>query len=224
MQTEREVEFVNSASHELKTPLTSIKGFSETLRYVEDNETKNKFLDIIDKESERLTNLINDILVLSNIENLHKMDHECFKPGEVVENVLEIVKSQALKKNISIEYKDEFNNKIIGSKDKFHQLALNLIENSIKYSNDGAIVKINLTLEGEYFIFKVSDNGIGIPKNDIPRIFERFYRVDKTRSRDIGGSGLGLSIVKHILEAHSSQIKVESEESKGTKFEFSLKR
>ena len=88
----------------------------------------------------------------------------CFKPGEVVENVLEIVKSQALKKNISIEYKDEFNNKIIGSKDKFHQLALNLIENSIKYSNDGAIVKINLTLEGEYFIFKVSDSGIGIPE------------------------------------------------------------
>lgn len=211
-------EFVANVSHELKTPLTSIKGFSETLRYVDDSETKNKFLDIIDKESERLTNLINDILVLSNIENLHKMDHECFKPGEVVENVLEIVKSQALKKNISIEYKDEFNNKIIGSKDKFHQLALNLIENSIKYSNDGAIVKINLTLEGEYFIFKVSDNGIGIPKNDIPRIFERFYRVDKARSREVGGTGLGLAITKHIVKNLDGTINVKSELGQGSEF------
>jgi len=215
-------EFVANVSHELKTPLTSIKGFSETLRYVEDNETKNKFLDIIDKESERLTNLINDILVLSNIENLHKMDHECFKPGEVVENVLEIVKSQALKKNISIEYKDEFNNKIIGSKDKFHQLALNLIENSIKYSNDGAIVKINLTLEGEYFIFKVSDNGIGIPKNDITRIFERFYRVDKSRSTR--GTGLGLAIVKHIVKLFNGDISVESELGVGSTFTVKIKK
>ena len=140
----------------------------------------------------------------------------------MVENVLEIVKSQALKKNISIEYKDEFNNKIIGSKDKFHQLALNLIENSIKYSNDGAIVKINLTLEGEYFIFKVSDNGIGIPKNDIPRIFERFYRVDKSRSTR--GTGLGLAIVKHIVKLFNGDISVESELGVGSTFTVKIKK
>ena len=92
-------EFVANVSHELKTPLTSIKGFSETLRYVDDSETKNKFLDIIDKESERLTNLINDILILSNIENIHKMESEYFNPGDVIENVLDMVKSQAYKKS-----------------------------------------------------------------------------------------------------------------------------
>ena len=173
-------EFVANVSHELKTPLTSIKGFSETLRYVDDSETKNKFLDIIDKESERLTNLINDILILSNIENIHKMESEYFNPGDVIENVLDMVKSQAYKKSIIIKYNDCFNSEILGSKDKFHQLAVNLIENAIKYSNENGIVKIDLTLEEQYFVFKVKDNGIGIPKNDIPRIFERFYRVDKS--------------------------------------------
>ena len=215
-------EFVANVSHELKTPLTSIKGFSETLRYVDDSETKNKFLDIIDKESERLTNLINDILILSNIENIHKMESEYFNPGDVIENVLDMVKSQALKKNISIEYKDEFNNKIIGSKDKFHQLAVNLIENAIKYSNENGVVKIDLTLEEQYFVFKVKDNGIGIPKNDIPRIFERFYRVDKSRSTR--GTGLGLAIVKHIVKLFNGEISVKSKVGRGSTFTVKIKK
>ena len=214
-------EFVANVSHELKTPLTSIKGFSETLRYVEDNETKNKFLDIIDKESERLTNLINDILVLSNIENLHKMESEYFNPGDVIENVLDMVKSQAYKKSIIIKYNDCFNSEILGSKDKFHQLAVNLIENSIKYSNDG-IVKIDLTLEEQYFVFKVKDNGIGIPKNDIPRIFERFYRVDKSRSTR--GTGLGLAIVKHIVKLFNGEISVKSKVGRGSTFTVKIKK
>ena len=201
-------EFVANVSHELKTPLTSIKGFSETLRYVDDSETKNKFLDIIDKESERLTNLINDILILSNIENIHKMESEYFNPGDVIENVLDMVKSQAYKKSIIIKYNDCFNSEILGSKDKFHQLAVNLIENAIKYSNENGIVKIDLTLEEQYFVFKVKDNGIGIPKNDIPRIFERFYRVDKSRSTR--GTGLGLAIVKHIVKLFNGEISVKS--------------
>ena len=215
-------EFVANVSHELKTPLTSIKGFSETLRYVDDSETKNKFLDIIDKESERLTNLINDILILSNIENIHKMESEYFNPGDVIENVLDMVKSQAYKKSIIIKYNDCFNSEILGSKDKFHQLALNLIENAIKYSNENGVVKIDLTLEEQYFVFKVKDNGIGIPKNDIPRIFERFYRVDKSRSTR--GTGLGLAIVKHIVKLFNGEISVKSKVGIGSTFTVKIKK
>lgn len=215
-------EFVANVSHELKTPLTSIKGFSETLRYVDDSETKNKFLDIIDKESERLTNLINDILILSNIENINKMESEYFNPGDVIENVLDMVKSQAYKKSIIIKYNDCFNSEILGSKDKFHQLAVNLIENAIKYSNENGIVKIDLTLEEQYFVFKVKDNGIGIPKNDIPRIFERFYRVDKSRSTR--GTGLGLAIVKHIVKLFNGEISVKSKVGIGSTFTVKIKK
>ena len=215
-------EFVANVSHELKTPLTSIKGFSETLRYVDDSETKNKFLDIIDKESERLTNLINDILILSNIENIHKMESEYFNPGDVIENVLDMVKSQAYKKSIIIKYNDCFNSEILGSKDKFHQLAVNLIENAIKYSNENGIVKIDLTLEEQYFVFKDKDNGIGIPKNDIPRIFERFYRVDKSRSTR--GTGLGLAIVKHIVKLFNGEISVKSKVGIGSTFTVKIKK
>lgn len=215
-------EFVANVSHELKNPLTSIKGFSETLRYVDDSETKNKFLDIIDKESERLTNLINDILILSNIENIHKMESEYFNPGDVIENVLDMVKSQAYKKSIIIKYNDCFNSEILGSKDKFHQLAVNLIENAIKYSNENGIVKIDLTLEEQYFVFKVKDNGIGIPKNDIPRIFERFYRVDKSRSTR--GTGLGLAIVKHIVKLFNGEISVKSKVGIGSTFTVKIKK
>ena len=215
-------EFVANVSHELKTPLTSIKGFSETLRYVDDSETKNKFLDIIDKESERLTNLINDILILSNIENIHKMESEYFNPGDVIENVLDMVKSQAYKKSIIIKYNDCFNRKILWSKDKFHQLAVNLIENAIKYSNENGIVKIDLTLEEQYFVFKVKDNGIGIPKNDIPRIFERFYRVDKSRSTR--GTGLGLAIVKHIVKLFNGEISEKSKVGRGSTFTVKIKK
>lgn len=215
-------EFVANVSHELKTPLTSIKGFSETLRFVENTETKNKFLDIIDKEAERLTNLINDILILSNIENLHKMENEEFQPGEVIENVIDILRKQAEKKKITIELMDEFKGKITGSKDKFYQLALNLIENAIKYSNEHGNVKIHLTLKSGYFIFEVTDDGIGIPKKDIPRIFERFYRVDKSRSTR--GTGLGLAIVKHIVKLFNGDISVKSSVGMGSTFTVKIKK
>ena len=215
-------EFVANVSHELKTPLTSIKGFSETLRYVEDNSTKNKFLNIIDKEAERLTNLINDILILSNIESLSKMENEEFKPNEVIENIIYIVGKQAEKKQVKISFITDFDGKLKGSKDKFYQLALNLIENAIKYSNENGNVKIILTSDNENFIFKVIDNGIGIPKSDIPRVFERFYRVDKSRSTR--GTGLGLAIVKHIVKLFNGDINIESTEGVGSTFTVKIKR
>ena len=214
-------EFVANVSHELKTPLTSIKGFSETLRYVDDSETKSKFLNIIDKEAERLTNLINDILILSNIENLHKMENDNFRPKEVIENIIDIMRKQAEKKQINIEFINEFSDEIIGSKDKFHQLALNLIENAIKYSNENGNVKVLITFNNGYFIFKVSDDGIGIPGSDIPRIFERFYRVDKSRSTR--GTGLGLAIVKHIVKLFSGDITVQSKLGVGSIFTVRIK-
>ena len=213
-------QFVANVSHELKTPLTSIKGFAETLRIVKDDETREKFLDIINKEAERLTRLINDILVLSNIESNLVSDIEEFLPCTVLEDVLNMMKKTALNKNITLEFKDENSELIIGNKDKFYQLGLNLIENAIKYSNENGKVNILSYNEDNYYCLKIKDKGIGIPKEDIPRIFERFYRVDKSRKK--GGTGLGLAIVKHIVKIFNGEISVESEVGKGTTFEVKI--
>ena len=209
-------QFVANVSHELKTPLTSIKGFSETLRIVDDENTKNKFLDIIDKETDRLTLLIDDILILSNIENMNKLSNEKFNPNEVVEDVINMIKKEAAKKNISIEVEKKFNGLLVGDKDKFYQVVLNLTTNSIKYSNENGNVKIFTNKSKDKFVLMVKDDGIGIPKEDLPRIFERFYTVDKSRTSK--STGLGLAIVKHIVKLFNGEIFVESEVGKGSKF------
>ncbi|NRY62125.1 sensor histidine kinase [Clostridium beijerinckii] len=214
-------QFVANVSHELKTPLTSIKGFAETLKFVKDDETREKFLDIIDKEAERLSRLINDILVLSNIESNLAVDMHEFEPGSVIEEVINIIRKTAINKNIKLEFKDNNNEKIFGDRDKFHQLALNLIENAIKYSKDiSGKVEVLSYNEDKYYCLRVKDNGIGIPKEDISRIFERFYRVDKSRKK--GGTGLGLAIVKHIVKIFNGEIYVKSELGVGTCFEVKI--
>lgn len=214
-------QFVANVSHELKTPLTSIKGFAETLKFVKDDETREKFLDIIDKEAERLSRLINDILVLSNIESNLAVDMHEFVPGSVIEEVINIMRKTAINKNIKLEFKDNSNEKIFGDRDKFHQLALNLIENAIKYSKDASgKVEVLSYDEDRYYCLRVKDNGIGIPKEDISRIFERFYRVDKSRKK--GGTGLGLAIVKHIVKIFNGEIYVKSELGVGTCFEVKI--
>lgn len=213
-------QFVANVSHELKTPLTSIKGFAETLKIVKDDETREKFLDIINKEAERLTRLINDILVLSNIESNLVADIEEFLPSTVLEDVINMMRKAALNKNIILEFEDNNSELILGDKDKFYQLGLNLVENAIKYSNDPGNVKILSYNKDGYYCLKVKDNGIGIPKEDIPRIFERFYRVDKSRKK--GGTGLGLAIVKHIVKTFNGEISVESNLGKGTTFEVKI--
>ncbi|AQS03772.1 sensor histidine kinase [Clostridium beijerinckii] len=214
-------QFVANVSHELKTPLTSIKGFAETLKFVKDDETREKFLDIIDKEAERLSRLINDILVLSNIESNLAVDMHEFEPGSVIEEVINIMRKTAINKNIKLEFKDNSNEKIFGDRDKFHQLALNLIENAIKYSKDTAgKVEVLSYNEDKYYCLRVKDNGLGIPKEDISRIFERFYRVDKSRKK--GGTGLGLAIVKHIVKIFNGEIYVKSELGVGTCFEVKI--
>ena len=214
-------QFVANVSHELKTPLTSIKGFAETLRIVEDYETREKFLDIINKEAERLTRLINDILVLSKIESNFVCDVEEFLPGKVIEEALDVAKKTNTEKEFNIEFSDDSSEFILGDRDRFYQMCLNLIENALKYSKeDGGNVDISSYNEGSYYYLKVKDDGIGIPKEDISRIFERFYRVDKSRKK--GGTGLGLAIVKHIVKTFNGEIHVESELEKGTTFEVKI--
>ncbi|AGX42351.1 sensor histidine kinase ResE [Clostridium saccharobutylicum DSM 13864] len=215
-------QFVANVSHELKTPLTSIKGFAETLRFVNDNETREKFLDIIDKEAERLTRLINDILILSNIESNLVADVEEFLPGDVIDDVLNIMKKTAASKDIMLEFEDSNSELILGDRDKFYQLGLNIIENAIKYSKDnkGKVKILSYSSSDGYYHLNVTDNGIGIPKEDVPRIFERFYRVDKSRKK--GGTGLGLAIVKHIVKTFNGDICVESELREGTTFKVKI--
>ena len=215
-------QFVANVSHELKTPLTSIKGFAETLKYVEDNNTRNKFLDIIDKETERLTNLINDILILSNIENSNKMKEEAFSPSEVIEDVINIVVNSINNKEVKINFDNRGIKDLIGDRDKFYQMILNLVENAIKYSKDKVIINIKTYDKRNYAYIEVEDNGIGIPKEDLPRIFERFYRVDKSRAK--GGTGLGLAIVKHIVKMFNGEIFVDSIVDKGTKFIIKIRK
>ncbi|WP_394884074.1 sensor histidine kinase [Clostridium butyricum] len=214
-------QFVANVSHELKTPLTSIKGFAETLRIVDDSATREKFLDIIDKEAERLTRLINDILVLSNIESNLVADVEEFRPGIVIEETLNIVRKTARNRNVSVEFEDNSSECILGDRDKFYQLVLNLIENAVKYSKEKeGYVKISSHNDGGYYHLKIQDNGIGIPGEDISRIFERFYRVDKSRKK--GGTGLGLAIVKHIVKIFNGEINVKSKLGEGTTFEVKI--
>ncbi|MFR1828560.1 MAG: ATP-binding protein [Clostridium butyricum] len=214
-------QFVANVSHELKTPLTSIKGFAETLRIVDDSATREKFLDIIDKEAERLTRLINDILVLSNIESNLVADVEEFRPGIVIEETLNIVRKTARNRNVSVEFEDNSSECILGDRDKFYQLVLNLIENAVKYSKEKeGYIKISSHNDGGYYHLKIQDNGIGIPDEDISRIFERFYRVDKSRKK--GGTGLGLAIVKHIVKIFNGEINVKSKLGEGTTFEVKI--
>ncbi|WP_251860363.1 two-component system histidine kinase PnpS [Clostridium sp. Marseille-Q2269] len=212
-------QFVANVSHELKTPLTSIKGFSETLKYVDDKKNRDKFLQIINDEADRLTRLINDILVLSNIE---KQKQELIKEeidlNELIEKVYYLVKKSAQDKNIQINIIGERIPLLMGNKDKYNQMIINLVDNAIKYTEPNGVVNIGTKKDNNNIMFWVEDTGVGISKEHLDRIFERFYRVDKARSRAEGGTGLGLAIVKHIVLSINGKIEIESEPKKGTKF------
>lgn len=219
-------DFVANVSHELKTPITSIKGFSETLLdgAMNDQETLKAFLDIILKESDRLQILIQELLDLSKIEQhgfrltIGKVNLE-----KEAEEVLGILRGRAAAKEIQLELAPVVGTvEIDGDADRLKQVLINLVGNAITYSPNGATIRISLIEQGEKVSIVVKDSGIGIEKNEIPRIFERFYRVDKARSRNSGGTGLGLAIVKHIIEAHKGYIEVTSEVGKGTTFTVKL--
>jgi len=218
-------DFVSNVTHELKTPLTSIRGFVETLRAgaIYDPNVSDKFLEIIDIEAERLYMLINDILQLSEIETNQK-DYNISKYNltPIVEEVLSILHVVADKKGVSLINNINGIITITANRDRLKQMLINLIDNSIKYNFDAGEVSITAHKTGGKVIISVKDSGIGIAPDHLPRIFERFYRVDKGRSRNAGGTGLGLSIVKHIVNLYSGDITVNSELGKGTEFVIKL--
>ena len=208
-------DFVANVSHELKTPLTSITGFVETLKINDeiDKATRNHFLDIIEKESNRLKGLIEDILMLSSIENGQDLSYEQVKLFDIFKEVCEITQYIASSKNIEVSYDFEDEEvHILGIRDNIKQIFLNLVDNGIKYTPENGRIQViqYYDKDKQNIILEFKDNGIGIPKESLNRIYERFYRVDKARSRDIGGTGLGLAITKHMVKSLGGNIEVNS--------------
>lgn len=216
-------DFVANASHELKTPLTSIKGFVETLLEgaIDDKQNNRNFLKIIQEHAERLNNLVEDLLSLSHLESKEiALDKKSFDLKEQLEEIVLSFRSQLKKKNIEIKTDICGSISVAADKRKIEQVLTNLLDNAIKFNKEKGSMHIYMQeLNGKIKVC-VEDSGIGIPEKDIPRIFERFYRVDKARSRELGGTGLGLSIVKHIVELHGGNVGVESTEGIGSKFYF----
>lgn len=218
-------DFVANVSHELKTPITSIKGFSETLLdgAGNDPETRNKFLKIINDESQRIKLLIDDLLILSKLEK-DELEIEPVKVSTVklFEDIHPIIEQKAKIKDIHFDCILADDIIFEADLEKVRQILINLLANAINYTPDlGTITLQASELEAEVCL-TVSDTGIGMSKEALSRIFERFYRVDKARSRDTGGTGLGLAIVKHIVEVHQGRIEVESELGEGTTFNIYL--
>lgn len=208
-------DFVANVSHELKTPLTSITGFVETLKINDeiDKATRNHFLYIIEKESNRLKGLIEDILMLSSIENGQDLSYEQVKLFDIFKEVCEITQYIASSKNIEVSYDFEDEEvHILGIRDNIKQIFLNLVDNGIKYTPENGRIQViqYYDKDKQNIILEFKDNGIGIPKESLNRIFERFYRVDKARSRDIGWTGLGLAITKHMVKSLGGNIEVNS--------------
>ncbi len=191
---------------------------------------KKQFLSIVKRNADRLINIVSDLLVLSEIESRDSLSRETVNTefenvnvNEVITSSLESLKSKAANKNITINYHPIHDiDRIKADRFLLEQMFINLVDNAIKYTSDGGDICIDMSATDTELAIEINDTGIGIPKEHLPRIFERFYRVDTTRSRKMGGTGLGLSIVKHIVIMHSGKIDVESEEGKGSKFTIHL--
>lgn len=220
-------DFVANVSHELKTPITSIKGFTETLLdgALEDKEALKMFLNIILKESERMQTLVMDLLELSKIEqkgislNITKLSVD-----EVIKEVIPSLQNRFEAKQIDLSLQLEKDLWIDGDVSRLKQVFVNLMTNAILYTQEGGRIEVRAFDKEDQVIVEVEDNGIGMNPEELPRIFERFYRIDKARSRNSGGTGLGLAIVKHIIEAHDGEIFVKSKANEGTTFTVSLKK
>ncbi len=217
-------DFVANISHELKTPLTSIKGFVETLLEgaLDDKEHSREFLRIIQEHTDRLNGLINDLLELSYLESKQvELAASRFGLRALAEHVVTGFSARARKRFCTVTVSG-LEAEITADKGKIEQVLTNLIDNALKFNKENGTIDISISRRDGRVRVEVRDSGIGIPDKDLPRIFERFYRVDKARSRDMGGTGLGLSIVKHIVELHGGTVGVESTEGLGTTFWFTL--
>jgi two-component system phosphate regulon sensor histidine kinase PhoR len=219
-------DFVANVSHELRTPISSIKGYAETLLdgAIDDKENAKDFIEIIHSDSERLASLINDILDLSKIESGElKLGIQPISLTPIIKKVVKLLTKQAKAKGVKIEL-DVSNTvcKVMADKERIAQVVLNLLDNAIKYNKLNGKVTISYKEDKKLLKVNITDTGLGIPAKDLDRIFERFYRADRARSREIGSTGLGLSIVKHIIEAHGGAVSVESIPDDGSVFSFTL--
>ncbi|HBF87868.1 MAG TPA: two-component sensor histidine kinase [Bacteroidales bacterium] len=218
-------EYIGNISHELKTPIFSMLGYISTLidGGLEDETINKKYLLRAEKSINRMISIINDLESITKLEsNVLALERENFDITKLIEDVIENHEIFASEKNINVRLLNTKTTFVNADKSHVFILFNNLINNSIKYGNIGGETKIDLYNLGDKILFEITDNGIGIPEKHINRIFERFYRVDKSRSRDQGGTGLGLSIVKHIIEAHKQTINVKSLPEKLTTFTFTL--
>jgi two-component system phosphate regulon sensor histidine kinase PhoR len=219
-------DFVANVSHELRTPLTTIKGYAETLLEGGLKEDQAfQFVQVIKRHTDRLTKIVEDLLMLSRIETKEfQLKMEAIPLRDFIDDVVEFVKEPAEKKKISLS-RNEIPSSLSVQADRnyLEQILINLLDNAIKYTPEGGRVIVSAVEKDSKDIqFSIEDNGIGIPKEDLSRIFERFYRVDKGRSKELGGTGLGLSIVKHLVQAHGGKVWVESHPGKGSVFYFTL--
>jgi len=219
-------DFVANVSHELKTPLTAVRGFAETLLSGEVPEQDvDKYLSVILKHAERLGNLIEDLLELSRIESRKvPLQSAPIDVARVVQAVMNGMEPQLRSKSLTVKLVEGEPGEALGDRRAVEQVVTNLLDNAAKYTNPGGHLELRVRSEGDHVRVDVQDDGIGIPEEDLPRIFERFYRVEKARSRDLGGTGLGLSIVKHLVQAMDGELFVESEMGSGTTFSFTLPR
>jgi len=221
-------EFLGNVSHELKTPLFTVQGYISTLLdgAMDDKNVRKKYLKRAEKGVERLIYIIEDLDMITKLEvgDLN-LEFSEFDIVELIQNVFDLLEMKADKKKINLVFGDNDIQPIFvyGDKDKIQQILENLIVNSIKYGKEGGLTEVSvIKLNQRKVLIQISDNGEGIEKQNIPRLFERFYRVDKSGARSEGGSGLGLAIVKHIIEAHKEKIYVESEFGIGSEFSFSM--
>jgi two-component system phosphate regulon sensor histidine kinase PhoR len=215
------VDFVANVTHEIKTPLTAILGFVETLQEgaIEDRETAKKFLSTIARHAERLNRLVEDLLTISNAElgEMH-FSFESVAFSGIAQSVLEMIQRKAGEKKIEIISEIPENLPLIrADRDRLSQILINVLDNAVKFTPEGGSVRISAARAGEAeVVMRIADTGIGIPRDEVSRLGERFYRVDKTRSRELGGTGLGLSIVKHLVTAHKGRMEIESQLGRGT--------
>jgi two-component system phosphate regulon sensor histidine kinase PhoR len=215
-------DFVANVSHELRTPLTAIQGYTETLLEgaIDDQANRHRFLEIIQTHATRLNSIASDLLTLSELESGKSTPgFERVLLREVVESAMRTVESVAHQYQVSLRKGDLDDAEVMGDRLRLEQAMVNLLDNAVKFNRPGGEVRVEIVRQEDGMVrVQIDDNGIGIPSEDLPRIFERFYRVDKARSREVGGTGLGLSIVKHIVERMNGTVSVESELGKGSTF------
>lgn len=220
-------EYLGNVSHELKTPVFNIQGYVDTLLNggLEDETINLDYLKRAERSIDRLISIIDDLETITQLESGGlDLDLDSFDIATLCKDIYASLELNAAKKNIKLELARKYDKPVMVRADKFRirQVLVNLITNSIKYGKENGTTLIELNYLNDDVVIEISDNGDGIDEKHLPRIFERFYRIDKGRSREQGGTGLGLAIVKHIIEAHEKSIKVESQPGKGTKFIFSL--